>query len=117
MVEEIFALLNEQRNMVGAAALEYRPDLTSASNLRAEESSKKWSHERPNSKPFYSVDKRIYGENLARGYNNSADEFVTAWMKSETHKKNILYPDFKGVCVGVYEKNGKLWVSLEFTYE
>lgn len=116
MVEEIFTLLNEQRNMVGAAALEYRPDLTSASNLRAEESSKKWSHERPNGELFNTVDKRISGENLAYGY-NSADEFVTAWMKSETHKENILYSDFKGVCVGVYEKNGKLWVSLEFTYE
>lgn len=113
-VEQIFALINEQRAKAGACPLNYRADISPAANLRAQESSTVWSHNRPDGSPYYSADDRIYGENLSKFY-DKAEDIVTAWMNSESHKRNILDPKYKGACVGVYEQNGKLWVSLEFT--
>ena len=112
--DKILSLVNEQRLKVGTSALAYRADLLSAANLRAKEASIVWSHSRPNGSPYYSVDDRIYGENLAKYYNKPED-VVTAWMNSQSHKRNILDPKYKGACIGVYENNGKLWISLEFT--
>ena len=42
-------------------------------------------------------------------------EVLTAWLNSESHRKNLLNSSFKGACIGVYEENGKSWISLELT--
>lgn len=42
----------------------------------------------------------IAGENLALGFNTS-EGVVSAWMKSDKHRENILNPDFKDIGVGV----------------
>jgi uncharacterized protein YkwD len=44
------------------------------------------------------------GENLAMGDFSTSSEVVTAWMKSPTHKKNILDPMYREI--GVNIKNG-----------
>lgn len=48
-----------------------------------------------------------FGENIARGQ-KSAEEVVTAWMKSPSHKEAILNPDYSDIGVGVF---GGLWVQ------
>ena len=113
-ITELFDLINRERAKVGAAPLAYRPDILQASNLRAKEASVCWSHNRPNGLPYYSADDRIWGENLAKNYKNP-QEIINAWLNSESHKKNLLNNRFKGACVGVFEENGKRWISLEFT--
>lgn len=114
MLVELLMLINIERAKVGAQALTYRPEIEQASNLRAQEASQIWSHTRPNGMPYYTADDRIYGENLAKNY-HTAQDIVTAWMNSESHKRNLLNAKFKGACIGVYEENGKQWVSLELT--
>lgn len=114
MLAELLMLINLERAKVGASALAYRPEIEQASNLRAQEASKFWSHTRPNGLPYYSADDRIYGENLAKNY-GSPQEVLTAWLNSESHRKNLLNSAFKGACIGVYEENGKSWISLELT--
>ena len=44
------------------------------------------------------------GENLARDFSNPAS-VVTAWMKSPTHKDNLLNPKFKEIGVAVVDGN------------
>ena len=114
MIAELLMLINLERAKVGAPALTYRPDIEQASNLRAQESSLTWSHTRPNGAPYYSADDRIWGENLAKNY-STPQEVVTAWLNSESHRKNMLNSKFKGACIGVFEQGGKRWISLEFT--
>ena len=107
-------MINLERAKVGAQALTYREDLTQAATIRAQESASFWSHTRPNGQPYYTADERIYGENLAKSF-RSPEEIFKAWMDSPTHRKNILDAKFKGACIGVCNKGGKQYVSLEFT--
>ena len=46
-----------------------------------------------------------YGENLAEGY----DDPVQAWLKSPTHRFNILFPEFNQIGIG---KSGKYTVEV-----
>ncbi len=48
-----------------------------------------------------------FGENIARGQ-KTAEEVVTAWMKSPSHKEAILNPDYSDIGIGVF---GGLWVQ------
>ena len=114
MLAELLMLINLERAKVGASALAYRPEIEQASNLRAQEASQTWSHTRPNGTPYYTADERIWGENLAKNY-GTAQDILNAWMNSETHRKNLLNGKFKGACVGIFEQNGKSFISLEFT--
>ena len=114
MVNELLNLINAERAKAGVNALVYRPDIVQASNLRAQEASLVWSHNRPNGMPYYTADDRIYGENLAKNY-GSPQEILTAWLNSPSHRNNLLNQKFKGACIGMYEENGKRFISLEFT--
>ena len=111
---QIMDLINEKRKQVGVSALSYREDIAYAADLRAQESSKVWSHTRPNNTPYYTVDNRIYGENLSKNY-KTAKDIVNAWMNSETHKTNMLDGRYKGACIGICETGGNIYVSLELT--
>jgi len=114
MINELINLINQERAKVGVASLTYRPEITQASNLRAQEASTCWSHNRPNGLPYYTVDDRIYGENLAKNF-GSPQEILTAWLNSPSHRKNLLNEKFRGACIGIYEEGGKRFVSLELT--
>ena len=48
---------------------------------------------------------RYAGENLARNF-SEADSVVSAWMQSESHRKNILGNNFDEIGIGV-EKDGQ----------
>ena len=111
---DILDLVNTERYEAGVKMLGFRDDLTAAADLRAYESSVKWSHDRPNNTMFYTADDKIYGENLAKGYKTAAD-VVNAWMKSETHRKVMLDPQYKGASVGLYSNGSNNWYSLELT--
>lgn len=111
---EIFDLVNREREKAGVPKLSFRSDITEAANLRAYESSVSWSHNRPNNTQFFTVNNAIYGENLAKGY-TTAEQVVTAWMNSKTHKEVMLDPSYKGGSVGVYKNTKNTWYSLELT--
>jgi len=55
---------------------------------------------------------RFGGENLAMGFSNAQDA-INAWVKSPTHYKNIIDPDFKDIGVGM--SNG-LYNGVETTF-
>lgn len=69
-----------------------------------------WAHFAPDGKtPWFFIDQVGYqykyaGENLARDFALS-NQVVTAWMKSETHKKNILDAKFSEMGLAVVNGN------------
>ena len=115
LVKDTIQKINKIRIEHGLSALQWTAPLNVAAMIRAKECSIKWSHTRPNGQDFWTVDSKcVYGENLAFGY-DTADEVVSAWMASPSHKDNILYPEFRTIALAVYKaEDGTYYWANEF---
>ncbi|MEK7598629.1 MAG: CAP domain-containing protein [Patescibacteria group bacterium] len=106
----IIKLANESRSKEGLKALQENPKLSAAASAKAEDMLKNdyFAHNSPSGKtPWYWMDKIGYnykyaGENLAMNF-FSAEEEQIAWMKSESHRKNILNANYQEIGVGIAE--------------
>lgn len=102
-------LVNEARRENGLKELWYSARVHEVSTLRAVELSSYYSHTRPNGTGFHTafgdvgVSYLFAGENIAYGRNmfETAGEVFEAWMNSESHRENILNPDFECVAFGL----------------
>lgn len=100
-------LTNRNRLQSGAQALQTNISLTRAAQMKAEDMAGRgyFSHEGPNGEtPWEWFEKASYnfthaGENLAINFIDSED-VVDAWMRSETHKKNIVNSSFTEIGIG-----------------
>ena len=112
-----YNLVNEEREDAGLDDLTWSPDLESTAAVRAEESSRSFSHTRPNGTQWYTVNSQIMGgENLAWGQTR-ASQVVKEWMNSPAHRDNILYDDFTNVAIALYQNDdGTNYWALEFGY-
>lgn len=111
---EVIAKVNQIRVANGLNSLRYDASLEGAADVRANESTVRFSHTRPDGSDWYTVNPDLmYGENLADGY-TTADAVVNAWMASPGHKANILKPDFTTVAVSTVVKDGKTYWAQEF---
>jgi hypothetical protein len=107
--EEIFVLTNAERDKAGIKRLVPNRLLTEAAEKKAQAIFKTNSF-------GHSIDGKKFsdwiraagykydyaGENLAINYFDSNDA-MAAWMQSESHKKNILNPEFEDIGVAVLE--------------
>ena len=112
-VKTVLAQVNEARAEIGLTELVWNEELAKAADIRAKEIEQIFSHVRPDGSEWWTVnDEVIYGENIARGYQN-ADSVMEAWMKSSEHKDNILYASFQTIGIALYESNGQwYWVQV-----
>lgn len=100
---------NEQRKKYGLKELKYSSVLHSIACIRAKEASKKWSHTRPNGKKVkslfdeYGIKYKSGGENLYCG-DSSPSNAINLWMKSPSHKSNIVNKKYTYFAVGSYTK-------------
>lgn len=105
--------INASRSNNSLANLTTDSQLNKAAALKADDMLKNgyWAHTAPDgSQPWRWFDVAGYkyavaGENLAKDFKTS-DGIASAWMNSESHRKNILNPNFKNVGVAVV--NGEL---------
>lgn len=108
---QVLDLLNKDRASAGLAALTMDPGLMEAAMQRAAEVSLYFAHERPNGENCYSLESKMYAENIALGY-KSAAEAERGWMNSSGHRNNILSESAGSVGIGVFCINGNyLWVQ------
>lgn len=111
-----FDLVNSQRTAAGLGTLNWSNGLEQASAVRAVEATSVWSHTRPDGTDYWTVNSNlVYGENLAKGY-SSAQEAITAWMNSPSHKDNILFGDFKTGAIAINVSGGQWVWANEFGY-
>lgn len=108
---EVIHLTNLERENRGLEPLAIDDDLMALAQIRAEEVSVKYSHERPNGTRVV-VEHPGYGENV--GGKASAEKQVASWMSSEGHCANILRERFHRIGVGCYQAaNGShYWVQV-----
>ena len=122
LAAEVVRLVNVERAKEGLPALGTFDSLTKAAEIRAPETAKLFSHNRPDgSSCFTALDatgasKGAYtsGENIAAGSSTAAD-VVEQWMNSPGHRANILNKDFTHIGVGYSKSNsgyGHYWVQM-----
>ncbi len=108
--QEVLYYVNIERAKGNVQQLRLADDLNKYAQIRAKEITKKFSHMRPNGSDCFSVVRGYYkflGENIAAGQ-RSAKDVVASWMKSPTHRENILNPRFREMGIGyVYVENSK----------
>jgi uncharacterized protein YkwD len=108
--KNIIKLVNGARTGEGLKPLEENSKLSAAASAKAEDMLKNdyFSHNSPDGKtPWYWIEKSGYdykyaGENLAMNFISAEDE-QKAWMKSPTHRKNILNDNYQEIGVAVAE--------------
>lgn len=103
----LFEDVNELREENGIPALVWNDELADAAKLHAQYVyiSGFWSHKTKTGKDFTvwmnnKYDYTLVGENIAKRYSPRFD-MLKAWLKSETHRKNI-YDDFDETGIGSY---------------
>ncbi len=108
---EVLALVNAERQKVGAAPLIMDESLLESAMHRASETVILWSHGRPDGTLCFTINSQMRDENIAWGA-NSSQSVMTRWMNSEGHRANILNASYKGVGIGVVKYNGAYyWVQ------
>lgn len=108
---QVLNLMNKDRQSAGLSALTMDPGLLEAAMQRAAEISMYFDHERPNGENCYSLESKMYAENIALGY-KSAAEAEKGWMNSSGHKSNILSSSAGSVGIGVFYIDGTyFWVQ------
>ena len=112
--DELIRLTNEEREDAGLESLTVDDELMDFAQIRAEEISELYSHNRPSGAPDGPYAEYQYGENIAKGY-TTPQAAVDGWMGSDAHRAEIMddtYNDSFGV--GVYRApNGTYyWVQV-----
>ena len=90
---EVLRLVNDERISRSLQPLKMDKDLTKAAQVRNVEIITVFDHSRPDGSRFSTVSKKAKGENLAGGQ-KTPESVVLAWMKSPSHKKNLLNPRY-----------------------
>lgn len=117
---EVLRLTNIEREKAGLAPLQAIEELNELAQIRSDEIKIKFSHTRPNNEKWFTVFQnsslkyKKAGENLAFGFRKPAD-LVKAWMRSDSHKANILSPEFEHLGIGFSkDARGKIHISQMF---
>lgn len=116
----VLEIVNQERAAVGLNALSMDSVMCQAANIRAEETTRSFSHTRPDGRRcFTALDDVGYrygyaGENIAYGY-STPESVMYAWMHSEGHKANILNSNYNKLGVGVYYYNGIIYCTQFFS--
>ena len=108
---EVLELVNDEREKEGVAPLSMDESLLDSAMARAAEIRVKFSHERPNGETCFSINNKMFGENIAYGQ-SSPSEVMKSWMNSKGHRENIMNSSYKSIGVGCLVcKKGIYWVQ------
>ena len=117
---EVAVLVNEERAIYGLPPVQTVPLLNQAAQIRAEETTRQFSHTRPDGRAASAVLEdleiswRTCGENIAYGYKD-AEAVMDSWMHSEGHRANILNAGYEYLGIGVAESGGMIYCTQIFT--
>jgi uncharacterized protein YkwD len=123
-VDKLFSLTNEQRQENGLKPLKYNDKLAEAAKEKAADMFTKnyWAHFAPDGSttPWSFILKSGYkyeyaGENLAKNFMFS-DGVVQAWMKSPSHRENMLRPEYTDVGFAIANGSLKIEVSSKNSF-
>lgn len=120
---EIQAAINAERTVAGLAELSLNERLCGIASVRAYECSLYWSHTRPSGSDWSTV----LGEYGYGGYSCAAENLLQSsdsldaagvaaiWASSDSHREKMCDPAFTRLGVGVYSRDGVLYLACIFT--
>jgi len=123
---QVLILLNNTRTNHGLNPLSVDGVLTNIARSRSKDMIDRgyFNHYTPDGKNIFNflkangISYRAAGENLGRcspPSRGSAGNFVDAWMKSESHRINMLRGAYNKIGIGVIDQNNKRIVTIVFT--
>lgn len=111
--QKVLDQTNQERSKLGLGNLKYNSLLSQSATKKAQDmfNNNYWAHNSPNGTTPWDFFKlvgykySVAGENLARDFYDT-ESLIKAWMKSPTHKANILNDKYQEIGIGVV--NGTL---------
>ena len=106
--QKVIDLTNQERQQAGLPTLKLNPALSQSAALKAADmfASDYWAHTSPTGTTPWDFFKQagykysVAGENLAKDFYDT-DSMVKAWMKSPTHRANIINDKYQEIGIGV----------------
>jgi len=109
---EVLNLVNTERQKAGTPLLAMDKSMLDSAMERAAETTVLFSHTRPDGSTCFSINSKIYGENIAYGQSSPKD-VMNSWMNSKGHKENIMNSSYKSIGIGCIQKGNCLyWVQV-----
>nr|WSX48323.1 sigma-70 family RNA polymerase sigma factor [Streptomyces sp. NBC_00974] len=118
---QVIALVNSERAAAGCGPLKEDAQLRTAAQGHSDDMASRdfFSHTNPDGadpgKRTTAAGYRwsTYGENIARGQ-QTPEQVMDSWMKSQGHRENILNCSFKDIGVGIHQGPGGPWWTQNF---
>ena len=108
---KVLDIVNKERAKVGLKPLVMDESLLESAMVRAAELFIFFNHTRPSGYSCFSINDKVFGENIASGY-RTPEHVMNGWMNSQGHRENILR-DYSTIGIGCVEINGmKAWVQV-----
>ncbi|MBI4100873.1 CAP domain-containing protein [Candidatus Microgenomates bacterium] len=112
--QAVVEAVNFERQQQGQPNLQIDPKLQAAARAKAGDMIERhyWDHYGPDGTPPWSfIDRQGYiyavaGENLARDFDTSSGA-VAGWMTSQSHRQNLLNPNYQDIGVAIINTGGQ----------
>jgi uncharacterized protein YkwD len=117
-VEEVFRLVNEEREEAGVAPVVFNEEIAKAALVRAKELVTLASHKRPDGRRCHSalddagIERRWSAENYHYGRSNP-EAAMGAWMDSDGHRRTILNEKATDVGIAAYQADNGTIYSIQ----
>ncbi|MGW1863679.1 CAP domain-containing protein, partial [Streptomyces collinus] len=120
-VDQVVALVNQQRATAGCGPVTEDPQLEKAAQGHSDDMAARnfFEHTNPDgADPGQRITAAgyrwsTYGENIAKGQ-QTPQSVMDSWMNSPGHRANILNCSFKNIGVGVHRGSGGPWWTQDF---
>ena len=122
--QRVLEITNAERVKEGLSPLNSDDDLNELSEMRADELTETYSHERPDGTMCntilaeFGISTQNYGENIAYtslGYSDQPATVADSWINSEGHRENILNESYTNIGIGVAYLDGYYYWVQTFT--
>jgi len=112
--DHLLELMNARREHRNVGDLTISPRLSRYAKTHSRKMAKRGYifHTRSLSSRLRSVRWSIAGENVGAG--GDLETLFQAFMDSAPHRRNILRGSFKHVGLGLFSRNGDLWITMDF---